>query len=525
MRQAPEPANPSGSPKSANALAVFAIVLLLGMIAAAGVRYFFGTGFYATLAASFAFGVYLPFVPGKDVATKIAAVIGSFIVATITMLFFGLIVAAALQYLFGAGFYATLIVSLFLAVPFALLIPFSPEVSESGSPSSGVSANAKRSVSDALRGRLAEVGAMSGTEFEEFMADVFRAMGYGVTHMGSSGDQGVDLLLLADDATIIAVQCKNYAKPVGNRPVQEVYAGARYQDASRAWVVAPRGYTKGAFELAGRLDVLLIDGSGIRKFIDQPDANPRYRQGKKSRESHAGLLYARLLQNYRGYLDALEKLHEVRAQGTGGPEAEREFEAGKDEAYAGIESTLSDLDVLEEVNVELPIEERAALQTRQAQIEREEKLREGQRRASEQKLKEEREEQRRQETVRREAAERAKREQEAKRRKAEKERAKREQEKQRRKQAGQDEGRGGRGSNDRRRGSGNPDRRGTTPAHEILGVAPDAPEGEIVAAYRKMARLYHPDRVSGLGPEFGELAERRMKEINAAYAELRAKKR
>jgi DnaJ-domain-containing protein 1 len=32
--------------------------------------------------------------------------------------------------------------------------------------------------------------------------------------------------------------------------------------------------------------------------------------------------------------------------------------------------------------------------------------------------------------------------------------------------------------------------------------------------------MYHPDKVAGLGPEFGELAERRMKEINAAYAEL-----
>lgn len=51
-------------------------------------------------------------------------------------------------------------------------------------------------------------------------------------------------------------------------------------------------------------------------------------------------------------------------------------------------------------------------------------------------------------------------------------------------------------------------------------MGPDAPKEEILAAYRKMARLYHPDRVEGLGPEFKELAERRMKEINAAYREL-----
>ena len=57
-------------------------------------------------------------------------------------------------------------------------------------------------------------------------------------------------------------------------------------------------------------------------------------------------------------------------------------------------------------------------------------------------------------------------------------------------------------------------------AREVLGVGPDASQDEILTAYRKMARQYHPDRVEGLGPEFKELAERRMKEINAAYAEL-----
>lgn len=58
-------------------------------------------------------------------------------------------------------------------------------------------------------------------------------------------------------------------------------------------------------------------------------------------------------------------------------------------------------------------------------------------------------------------------------------------------------------------------------AREVLGVGPDATEAEIVSAYRNMARKYHPDRVEGLGPEFDELAERRMKEINEAYTRLK----
>ncbi len=72
-----------------------------------------------------------------------------------------------------------------------------------------------------------------------------------------------------------------------------------------------------------------------------------------------------------------------------------------------------------------------------------------------------------------------------------------------------------------REGGFHPERPASRAAREVLGVGPDASEEEIVSAYRKMARKYHPDRVEGLGPEFEELAERRMKEINAAYRELK----
>jgi DnaJ-class molecular chaperone len=44
---------------------------------------------------------------------------------------------------------------------------------------------------------------------------------------------------------------------------------------------------------------------------------------------------------------------------------------------------------------------------------------------------------------------------------------------------------------------------------------------EIVAAYHQMARMYHPDRLAHLAPEFVALAEERMKEINAAYEQLK----
>ena len=53
----------------------------------------------------------------------------------------------------------------------------------------------------------------------------------------------------------------------------------------------------------------------------------------------------------------------------------------------------------------------------------------------------------------------------------------------------------------------------------VLEVSPDTGADEIRGAYRRKIRQYHPDRVSGVAPEFLELAERRTKALNAAYSQ------
>jgi hypothetical protein len=58
-------------------------------------------------------------------------------------------------------------------------------------------------------------------------------------------------------------------------------------------------------------------------------------------------------------------------------------------------------------------------------------------------------------------------------------------------------------------------------ARRALGVSKGAGVEEISAAYRKLARTHHPDKVANLEPEVREYSEQRMKEINAAYSELK----
>jgi DnaJ-domain-containing protein 1 len=67
---------------------------------------------------------------------------------------------------------------------------------------------------------------------------------------------------------------------------------------------------------------------------------------------------------------------------------------------------------------------------------------------------------------------------------------------------------------------GSPKPAGGRPAHEVLGVEPDASPAEIKRAYQQKIQQYHPDRVANAAPELQELAEKRSKELNAAYAQL-----
>lgn len=53
--------------------------------------------------------------------------------------------------------------------------------------------------------------------------------------------------------------------------------------------------------------------------------------------------------------------------------------------------------------------------------------------------------------------------------------------------------------------------------YQVLGVTSSASEAEITQAYRKLAKKYHPDLNPG-----NQAAEKRMKEINAAYGQIQA---
>ncbi|MFY8206556.1 MAG: J domain-containing protein [Arenimonas sp.] len=60
--------------------------------------------------------------------------------------------------------------------------------------------------------------------------------------------------------------------------------------------------------------------------------------------------------------------------------------------------------------------------------------------------------------------------------------------------------------------------------YAVLDVAENADMDAIDAAYRRRMSEYHPDKVANAAPEIQELAERRARDINAAYEEIRRRR-
>ena len=52
---------------------------------------------------------------------------------------------------------------------------------------------------------------------------------------------------------------------------------------------------------------------------------------------------------------------------------------------------------------------------------------------------------------------------------------------------------------------------------DILGLSPSASVDELRAAYKRLIKQYHPDRVHGMAPAFTRLAEAQTRRLNAAY--------
>jgi hypothetical protein len=94
-------------------------------------------------------------------------------------------------------------------------------------------------------------------EYEGYCANKLRGAGWTVFQTRLVGDQGVDLIA-EKDGMRVALQCKLYSTPVGNKAVQEIAAGKVHHRAMYGVVVTNNRYTDAAKALAVSNNIHLL---------------------------------------------------------------------------------------------------------------------------------------------------------------------------------------------------------------------------------------------------------------------------
>lgn len=119
------------------------------------------------------------------------------------------------------------------------------------------------------RSGIHDVDAMSGSEFEAFLANHFARRGYRAEQTPASGDYGADVVLEDVQGRRIVVQAKRYSGSVGNDAVMAVVASKATYRATHAMVITNAQFTRAAMKQAADNGVELWDRERlIREMLE-----------------------------------------------------------------------------------------------------------------------------------------------------------------------------------------------------------------------------------------------------------------
>lgn len=107
---------------------------------------------------------------------------------------------------------------------------------------------------------------VSGHDYEFFVSDLIRRAGWLATVTPGSGDHGADIIAELGGERV-AVQCKYFSSPVGNKSVQEAYSAKGFYDCDHACVVTSSSFTPAAKKAAAKLGVSLLHHSEIERYF------------------------------------------------------------------------------------------------------------------------------------------------------------------------------------------------------------------------------------------------------------------
>ena len=106
-------------------------------------------------------------------------------------------------------------------------------------------------------------------DFEEMVAELYRAMGHQAKRTGATGDHGVDVVVKAKNGEKWVVQCKRWRTPAGESIVRDFYGTMQHEKAAQGAIIATRGFSQAAIEWAKGKPLYLYNGTDFLRLWER----------------------------------------------------------------------------------------------------------------------------------------------------------------------------------------------------------------------------------------------------------------
>ncbi len=117
--------------------------------------------------------------------------------------------------------------------------------------------------------KLSQLGSLTPEGFEEFVAEMFEALGYEVDHVGGTGDEGADLKVRRD-GLVGVVQCKYHSRGVVGSPELQKFLGTVHHTRShKGFFVTTRTFSLAAEKFVAEHPIELIDGPRLVELVQE----------------------------------------------------------------------------------------------------------------------------------------------------------------------------------------------------------------------------------------------------------------
>jgi restriction system protein len=118
--------------------------------------------------------------------------------------------------------------------------------------------------------KLAQLSSLTPESFEEFVGELFEAVGYLVEQVGGTGDEGADLRLRRNDGSVAVVQCKYHKKGVvGSPELQNVLGTIHHTRSHKGFFVTTSTFSLAAEKFAAEHPIELVDGTRLVELVTE----------------------------------------------------------------------------------------------------------------------------------------------------------------------------------------------------------------------------------------------------------------